>query len=425
MAAAVVLLICDASPGWADGELLELLWKREENGLTYERVCKQGKLVVMSNSDSELLIDLKDGSTIYNANPNTEHGIFTNYNGDKFYVLNTIENKWKEYDVKTKKFIRNTFGPDRNTNNSAHYVSSDSVYTEFNLINHSLLFKNLNSGLLLDSFKIPNTPNTPTYSASPSEWKFTNDGRYMTFALSSKDKPYSKTFYLYDRVKREIIFEKNVDPYYGYYRYAFFNKSNMMAYAEEIKLPGDDAVYSYIRIFDLDQRKMVKNIKLDKFYNDGFIINQEDNKIIYQLGDNMNPNIKKIYNLETEKSSDFTFRTNGVGLIMADSSIIYSYITGKLAAQKIDWSVGVNIIKTKEDTIIYPNPSNNNISVTIPELYYLGLWNISDLKGNIILQGNIQTQNILIIDLNSFIPQTYFLSLINNNNKVTYKIIKQ
>lgn len=103
-------------PGWADGELLPLLWRKD--GLTYERVCKQGKLVIMSSSSSlsnipyAHLIDLADGSTIYTTDPNTENDMFTNYNGDKFYVYNYIENKWKEYDVKTKKFIRYTFGPD-------------------------------------------------------------------------------------------------------------------------------------------------------------------------------------------------------------------------------------------------------------------------------------------------------------------------
>jgi hypothetical protein len=64
------------------------------------------------------------------------------------FIFSIILKKWKEYDVKTKKFIRYTFGP-----------------------NHSLLFKNLNTGMLLDNFKIPGTLNQSFYVASSDGWE--------------------------------------------------------------------------------------------------------------------------------------------------------------------------------------------------------------------------------------------------------------
>jgi hypothetical protein len=423
--AAVVLLICDASPGWADGELLPLIWKKD--GLTYERLCKQGKLVIMSRSSSNsnipyvILIDLKDSSTIYVTDPKTEDDMFTNYYGDKFYVFNYIEKKWKEYDVKTKKFIRYTFGPNHSTNNSAYYLSSDTVYTEFNSHNHSILFKNLNTGILLDSFKIPNTPNQTYYSASPKEWVFSNNGRYMTLALKTYDKPYTQTFYLYDRVKRELIFQKNVDPYYGYYRYTFLNQSNQMAYAEEIKLPGDDTVYSYIRIFDPDQRKVVKDFKISKIKNDGFRISQDDKYFIYQAGSNY----KKIYDIDRDQIIDWSYGVYGGGLILIDSSMLYSYGEG-LFAQKMDWPVGIkNNTDEQIEKTIFPNPTTGYISINVNQKLLNGNWILNNLTGEQVKQGLIGNVDTLKLNLFDLPANTYFLTLINGKEKVTYKFIKE
>jgi hypothetical protein len=418
---ALLLFLIDISPGWADGELLPLIWKRDEQGLTYERVCKPGKLVVMSYSNYFLLINLKDGSTIYQTNPSTDIGVDFNYFGDKYYISDKNGITIKEYDVKTNEFIKIVKGKVK---------SFDSSFATFNYSANALKFKNSNTGELLDSFKIPGTPNQPYLGTSAEAWEFTNDGKYFAFALQLNDNPYTKKFYLYDRVKREIIFNKNVDPYYSYYRYAFFNTSNKMVYAEEIQLPGDDTVYSYIRIFDPDQRKVVKNIKITKVMQSGptdiikvtgFIISKDDKYIIHDKAQNW----LYIYNLESDKKSDYSFGVHGGGLLIADSTTIYSYGDG-VYAQSIDWTVGVTDKSgTQTEQTLFPNPTTGSISVTINPKLLNGNWLINNLTGAQIKQGLIGNLSVLKLNLSDLPANTYILTLLKGKERESYKIIKK
>ncbi|MBS4000259.1 MAG: hypothetical protein KGZ71_07235, partial [Desulfobulbaceae bacterium] len=45
----VAMLLIDTSPLWTQGEPISLqeIWRREENGMTFERVCKPGRIVKM------------------------------------------------------------------------------------------------------------------------------------------------------------------------------------------------------------------------------------------------------------------------------------------------------------------------------------------------------------------------------------------
>jgi len=86
LVALVVVLMSNVYVVFADTEILPLLWKYEEDGLTYERVCKPGKLVIMSNSKNSpvpnvvfwYIIDLSNGKLIYKTDPNMENEIYVN-----------------------------------------------------------------------------------------------------------------------------------------------------------------------------------------------------------------------------------------------------------------------------------------------------------------------------------------------------------
>lgn len=423
LAALLVVLMSNVYVVFAEPEILPLLWKYEEDGLTYERICKPGKLVIMSNSknspnygyDYNYLIDLTDGRIVYKSDPNKDLGVYTNYFGDRYYVVSIEGMIVKEYDVKTNKFMREVLGP---------LSAPDSSLFSYNSFNNSIIFKNGITGLVLDSFKIPNTPNYPYLSLRDGR-SVTNDSKYFAFSLITNEKPYTKRFYLYDRVNREIIFEKSVDSY-GYFMYSFFNKTNKMAFYERMQQPGDEVIYSYIRIYDPDNRTIIKDIKLGTFNLNYFTIHDDDNKIIYQLADSKNPNIKRIFDLEKNKKLDYSFTYKASSFLIADENAVYGSETNMAFAFKLDWNlVGIEEKSIDNDSIIFPNPTNNLISLTIPQIYYWGTWQINDLTGTVVLKGKLDNRYDLTIDIGNLSPQIYYLTLVNGNEKLTYKIIKQ
>ncbi|MBE2188066.1 MAG: hypothetical protein IAE98_01240, partial [Candidatus Kapabacteria bacterium] len=192
----VAMLLIDTSPLWTQGEPISLqeIWRREENGMTFERVCKPGRIVKMGLiKDSDIyiyLIDLRTGETIYKTDPQIDGYVLEfNYFGDRYYLLDQITKELKEYDVKTKEFKRIVKGI---------ISSSDSSLVGFNYTSHSLMFRNGNTGVLLDSFKIPNTPNTPLFHVSSTGYEFSIDSRYFLFGLYDPLNSSTSYYYIYD-----------------------------------------------------------------------------------------------------------------------------------------------------------------------------------------------------------------------------------
>jgi hypothetical protein len=295
-------------------------------------------------------------------------------------------------------------------------ASDDSTVFEFERNTHTLLFRNIYTNQISDSFKIPNTPNVWTYDVGVKP-AFSYKGRYFAFHFSEKldgDKNY---FLLYDRQAKEIIMQKNSGL-----NYCFFNTSNHLAYGEVIKLEGDDKPYSYIRIYDPDQRKVIRDIKVGGEENGvaNLTIRNDDKFFLYMLWNTNNTLL--FYNFEQNKVSDF--------VISPMNSILLSYdlvlVTKAMAGYTFDWGVvGVKDNNTNtSDSVIYPNPTTNSIALNVEPKYFNGLWKLTDLNGAIMLQGNILSKQQLEINLGVLPAQNYYLRLQKDNYTVTYNIIK-
>jgi hypothetical protein len=415
LTAITVLFLCQFTPLWTQGEpkLLEEIWRREESGMTFERVCKPGRLVKMSKyKDSDIylyLIDLQTGETIYKTDPKIDgYTLEFNYFGDRYYLQDQIKDELREYDVKTKEFKRVVKGI---------ISASDSSLAGFDYTSHSLMFRNGNTGVLLDSFKIPNTPNTPLYQVSSIGYEFSIDSRYFFFGLYNLWNQSTNHYYLYDRQTREIIWKDTINEHESL-RYQFFNTSNKIAFAEEVQLPGDDKVYSYIRIFDPDSRTIIKDIRVKS--NNGFLIGMDDKKLIYRQG-----SYNEVFDLEKDKYLDYSHYTIFDGWIMFDTDILYCYYdAGGLSANRLDWTVGIEDATTQELNTIYPNPTNGLITLNITTEFNMGEWNISDMQGRILKKGLIGHSHILEINISDLVPGTYFVTIIGTDNKQSHKIIK-
>jgi hypothetical protein len=403
IATALLLFLFYSSPGSA-GEPLTPKWTRE--GLSYEGICKPGKLLIAGNGPAGVLVDLTNGEIIYQTNPEKETGLSVNYYGDKFYIYDEVEQRSKEFDVKTKEFIGYPGCVPRSPDNAIGYFNMNTNILKFYVCGNSS--KN-------DSIKIPNTPDTKIFNNWSSD--YSPDGRYFALTVLTNTTPQVPYFYLYDRTKREFLFEGKKD-----FKYCLFNKSNKIAYAENMKLAGDDTIYSYIRIYDPDQRKVVQDIKISKQKLNYFINRMDDNYIIYALDNDYNT--KGIYDYYQNKIINNDLKIIGSPLRYADSTLIVTAGSGYFCGNIYDWIVGVEDKTPNEDLVLYPNPTNNRISVNISEKYYSGTWQILDMTSKIMMKGIILPQNLLQINLSKLQPQTYFLTIKKDNIAKTYKIVK-
>ncbi|MBE2188834.1 MAG: T9SS type A sorting domain-containing protein [Candidatus Kapabacteria bacterium] len=423
------MLLLDASPLWTQGEpqLLEEIWRRQDTKLTYFTVCKQGRMVVMSKSNTFpkpttwYLIDLKTGENVYVTNPESEFYIFANYLGDKFYVYNYIDSILREYDKDTKELIRELSNIPI-SEIGATFISPENEFAQFDRDRHMFLFRDLNTGIAKDSFQIAGSSQDPQSLIS---WgmDYTIDSRYFNFTstwLLDNNSP--NTFHIYDRQTREIIF-KRATSRGSHFRYQYFNTSNKIAFAEEVQLPGDDKVYSYIRIFDPDTRTIVKNIRISEYPYLYFVPNYDDTKIIYTVSDPQQHGVTLIYDLENDRFSDFKFIIDG-GTLFADTNALYTFNGLFLAAYKFDWTVGVTDATPQEANIIYPNPTNGMVSINITPEFVMGRWNVSDMQGRILKKGLIGHSNILEINISDLVSGTYYVTVIGKDKKYSHKILK-
>ena len=401
--AAAWLLVCDVSPGSAS-EPLKPKWTRE--GLGYVGICKPGKLIIANNGPAEMLIDMTNGETIYQLKQDSEKGLRTNYLGDKFYfyIMSDLSSA-QCYDVKTGKFLGKVVStPESSDNSEAVFFANNSTFIIWNGVTNKTT----------DSVKIPNTPETGQVFTNW-KWEYTNDSRYFALTLGQNSATY---FYLYDRTTKEFLFQGKKD-----FVYCLFNKSNKMAYVENMKLAGDETIYSYIRIYNPDLRKVVQDIKIAKLNINNLIIRMDDSYILYELNDDYNT--KGVFNFINNQILNNNLKPIGSPFRYADSTIIIAAGTGFFCGNIYDWTTAVKEITPKEDTVIYPNPADNKITVNIPEQYYSGIWNISDLTGKSVMKGIILPQNQLLIDISRLLPQTYYLTIRKDNNSKTFSIVKR
>ena len=392
---------------------LTKIWDRSNNNFALERLCRPGKLAVVSlDGINQFLIDLTNGETIHSTI--FPESLYTNYWGDRYYIFNVEENIRKEYDVKTKEFIKIA---------KLRIQMPDSSIFGYNENHNSLLFYNANSGELLDSFKVPGSPDEPIYTLTRGQ-HFSYDGRFYAFHLQLKNKPTQNHFFLYDRQAREIIMRKDL-PANNDLLMQFFNQSNLMAYSEEVKLEGDDKAYSYIRIYDPDKREVVKNIKMsdDNILHASFItLRQDDKYFAHGTGKN---NDVHFYDLVKNSKLDFYLPTFPGPLYLDDSL----YIAGSYRGYKIDWNaVSVEEEPNPNIPVIYPNPSTNSVTfefilpisgITKIQLYDLSGRVVKNVGNEFLDAGNHNYE----IDISDLPNGQYNLTIETSTGITSHKIL--
>ena len=79
----------------------------------------------------------------------------------------------------------------------------------------------------------------------------------------------------------------------------------------------------------------------------------------------------------------------------------------------------------REELSIYPNPPVNNVTVTLPAALTKSpaVITLSDINGRVLYRGQSADRKH-VIDMGSFVPGVYFITVSNGTEKITRKIIK-
>lgn len=421
---AIALLLLDASPLWTQEEMeLELVWEIQYPGgnQTREQVCKKGKFLVNSSDGEWYLYDLNTGEIIYKTTKGEEQRyLMVNDLGDKFYIWNQTESTYEEYDIKTKELIQKL----PHVINGYKFplrISPDNVYHEFYEHPHSIVFKDLYTGTVLDSFKVPNSPDNATFRMVD-YGEFSFDGRYFKFGLVNQfNIEAGMNWFVYDRQAKEIVFNRYVDkPSYGPpFSPGFYNTSNKLIEIFSKKFPEDDKAYTYINIYDLDSRALPVRAKLSDREWRGLMLIRPDDKVILH-----SDNDSKSYLYDLEKLRPFNLKS-GLGMTYFDNEYFWYHGGHILRKYSLDWSVGVEDATNSGEQILYPNPTTGAITLAIDEAMFGGQWQIIDINGRKLKQGLIGFTNNLLLNIESLQTGTYILNLQKDSIVMKYKILLQ
>ncbi|GAB1372900.1 hypothetical protein MASR1M45_29640 [Candidatus Kapaibacterium sp.] len=392
---------------------LTKIWEIKNFSAPLEALSPNAKLGHLGG----FLIDLTNGNIIdTKVNPERFH---LTYSGDRYFVSNWQEKTMKVYDRYTKEFIQDL--EYKLTTDGSITAPDDSTMFVFEPTTHTLNFWNIYKNEFTDSYKIPNTPNEIKYSVGLKP-TFSYDGRYFGFTFRLIGGAEEYYFMVYDRVAREIIFFQTIPISQYSFVYSFMHTSNQMAYGEVIKLEGDIKPYSYIRIFDLDKRENVRNVRLfenDSQYASFITLRQDDN--IFAHGNGQNNDIQFFDFVKNQKCE--LILPKFPGPLYLDDSL---YITGSMKGYHIDWTtVGIEDTNPTGDyPVLYPNPTTNSINLEISEVYFNGIWEITDLTGTKLLKGIIQPSPNFHLDISNLPSATYYLRLTNGKEIKVEKVVK-
>lgn len=92
-------------------------------------------------------------------------------------------------------------------------------------------------------------------------------------------------------------------------------------------------------------------------------------------------------------------------------------------------STGVSVKPTAQNKIskvsIYPNPTNSNFNIEIPESFVGGEINIIDLTGKVVMKDRVTQSSIKRIDISNLNDGIYLIRMNNGSNQYTDRLIKK
>jgi hypothetical protein len=307
----------------------------------------------------------------------------------------------------------------------------------------------LMNGLISDSLDFPDT----LYNGNAKDISVASDGKYIS-VCASKYPQLNANYVIYNTKDRSIftrIFVDNGSPYISAFsldsRYFFFNelKGNRFLLkmlnletkevktihiadnpVTDIKFSDDGIKMLFARekgilgIYNLEESKLdtiIIESKYDygdrsaEFINDNFIL------LTTRLGFGL-------LNRSNNQITIFSSTRAGLKRLFHDNNTFF-YASGYWAGKVTGISKIITGVKTEDNNeILYPNPTTNTINLKMDAKFFNGMWQLTDLTGQILLKGEIENNENFHLDITNLPVQTYFLRISNGKDYKVEKVIK-
>ena len=303
------------------------------------------------------LYELTKGELIFEVD--TTKNIITDYTGKTFFVIDSTLQTLTVYDLESKGIIKElTY-----RNYIKNRAVSDSLMYEFDLENQIIRLWNIYENQLVRENDLSSAKNYPEFGIKKI-LRYSFDGKFIDLSIYGIG--YNKR--IYDCVKNEFLEGKDYYKY-NYPNYAFFNRSNILVYVDQMKSEIDTTECNYLIFYDLELRKSINEVKVKSFQNrkcsdniTHIIISTEDKYILFGLPSDFFTNTAHgIYNIEEGKFQD-TLVSIGNPPIYFSSSFIVVY--GNLG-YRVKTPTSVFNYSESIELFIYPNPANDYITITL------------------------------------------------------------
>jgi len=87
-------------------------------------------------------------------------------------------------------------------------------------------------------------------------------------------------------------------------------------------------------------------------------------------------------------------------------------------------TVAINEAAHNFNIDVYPNPTNSNVTIGLPQGVNPININITDISGKIVYSQFLINSKHTVLDLKQFTPGVYFMKLFNDNNSMVIKLVK-
>ena len=239
--------------------------------------------------------------------------------------------------------------------------------------------------------------------------EFSPDGTHIAFTMIHADD-------LPDGIRFINLSTDSIDfeyPTGDYYRFKYSNDGTKIAFTSANE--GE-----CIKIMDINTKQIIATIPGIPEAVDQIRFSSDDKYLIYTYG--------KIIVWDIEKNE--IFKTYPGGFSHIDVSQDNKYIAGGIANYlfllNFIGSSEVPIAKIINETIVYPNPTNNIVTINTdcssPQVNY----KILNQSGQVLItQTTPNINNNLQIDFSYYPAGAYFIQLFCNQRALTYKVIKE
>ncbi len=359
------------------------------------------------------LYEITEGKLIFEVD--TTKDIITDYTGKTFFVIDSINQTFTASDIESKDIIKELTYRDYLRNRAV----SDSRMFELDVENQILRLWNIYDDILIGENDLKMAENYPDFPLT-AIIKYTYDGRFINFGKFYNS--YIKT--IFDCNNNEFIKDIKINEPYNL-PYKFYNHSNILVYHELMKTGNDSVECNYLRFYNLETRTYFKDVKIISFKKiplqneiGAYIISTDDKYILFEIpADFFYDGAHGLYIIDDDKFQEKKITLENMPVYFSSSFIVVIGNSG----YRVKTPTSISYSTEKIESLIYPNPSVNYITLSESDTKLYKGYEIYDISGRLLQKSILGSYRI---DISTLERGSYYLRLLSPSGIATAGFLK-